>query len=382
MKILYITSRAVEINTSSSIRNLATISGLVELGHDVSVVSINPDKNHPAFDESMHIPVKAKQLYFELNGMQSMKKISRKLKILNKIRVLAYKIYNKHELYDNLKGIIKYVNCVDVSNYDLVLSSSDPKSSHLFAEKLLENCSKKVKWIQIWGDPFASDITQRNKKLFSKIKNEEARLLSKADRIIYVSELTLLSQKNIYEEQASKMFYVPTPILKLSTSKKVKNNSLELLYAGDYGSHIRNIKPLYEAVQEFPSNTHLTICGNSDFSLKNSDNITILPRQGLGKVKELEEKADILVQLSNLRGSQIPGKIYQYSGTNKPILYILDGDEELIVNMFGKYNRYDFCQNDKDSIIKVIKKIVSSDMIREPVADFDKTKIAQRIIEI
>ena len=45
MKILYVVSRPLEINTSASIRNRATIEGLVELGHNVNIITTEPDEN-------------------------------------------------------------------------------------------------------------------------------------------------------------------------------------------------------------------------------------------------------------------------------------------------------------------------------------------------
>ena len=46
MKILYVVSRPLEINTSASIRNRATIEGLVELGHNVNIITTEPDEKH------------------------------------------------------------------------------------------------------------------------------------------------------------------------------------------------------------------------------------------------------------------------------------------------------------------------------------------------
>ena len=46
MKILYVVSRPLEINTSASIRNRATILGLVENGHTVDLFTTEPDRNH------------------------------------------------------------------------------------------------------------------------------------------------------------------------------------------------------------------------------------------------------------------------------------------------------------------------------------------------
>ena len=110
------------------------------------------------------------------------------------------------------------------------------------------------------------------------------------------------------------------------------------------------------------------------------DNITVNERLPWDKVQELEKKADILVHLSNLRGSQIPGKIYQYSGTNKPILFILDGDINKIKEQFEAYNRYVFCLNNLMNIQKTVEEMVCSGKEYIPVPEFDKKIIAQEVL--
>lgn len=382
MRVLYITSRAVEINTSSSIRNLATIIGIKELGNEVTVLSCKPNESHQAYDESMSLPDGIRRIYVELNGLKTITNITHKFFFLNKIRVFLLKLYNRVEIYDNMKNIVKYTGMVNTDDYDVIISSSDPKSSHLFAERLLDQCNSKKKWIQIWGDPFAADITQKNKKIIKKVIIEEGRLLNKADKIIYVSELTLRNQRERYGFASTKMVYIPTPILKTPIEKKTIINKATLLYAGDYSTNVRNIMPLYEAIKSIHANVSLTICGNSNINLKSSDRITILPRQKLTVVEGLEEDATILVHLSNIEGGQIPGKVFQYSGTNKPILFILDGDVSAIKEAFKKYDRYDFCLNNPESIMNKVSEIISKDLTRIPVGDFDKERIAQRILEI
>ena len=92
----------------------------------------------------------------------------------------------------------------------MVLSLSTPATSHLLASKLLS--SRHViadHWIQVWEDPWYSDVVGFTKK--DEIFREEKRLLSKAERVCYVSPLTLENQKKLYPESAKKMFWVPLP---------------------------------------------------------------------------------------------------------------------------------------------------------------------------
>ncbi len=331
MRILYVVSRPLEINTSASIRNKASIKGLLELGHQVDLITTTFDINHTNFDPSLKqdgLEIK----YISLKGIQGVAKIGRKYKLLSPIKKFLYSSLSRIEVYDNLRGIINHVSEVDLDKkYDLIISSSDPKSSHLFVSKLLENNSdlKGIPWFQIWRI-FLTDITRNGAIMSRRIKKQELMLLNRATKIIYVSKLTQIEQQKIYPENSEKMVYIPVPYLNSVEYPEINLSSKQLtfLYCGDYNSTVRNLKPLYDALKN--TNHKLIICGNTDLKLEESEQIKIYPRVEYSKVKELEAKADVLVHLSNKQGNQIPGKIYQYSGTNKPILFILDGNEKII----------------------------------------------------
>ena len=387
MKILYVVSRPLEINTSASIRNRATILGFLENGHTVDLFTTEPDKNHNAYDENL-APKGIKVKYAHLGGTQNLARVGRKLKILKPIKGIVYKWMNRNEVYDNLKGIINHINDIDLKTekYDVIVSSSDPKSSHLFVERLLEkeNDSFEGRWIQIWGDPFFGDITSKNNKKAELIKKEERRLLSKANKVIYVSKLTKEKQKCLYPESADKMIHIAIPYMKKEfyNLREIGNMTrMKLVYCGDYNSSVRNILPLYNAVNDL-ENVHLTICGGSDIRLESTEKVTVYGRVSYEKVKQLEKEADVLVHLSNLSGTQIPGKIYQYSGTNKPILFILDGEKQELRNVFERYNRYVFSNNNVENICSILKEGCNDgqEINQEPVEEFSPRFIASKIL--
>lgn len=388
MKILYIVSRPLEINTSASIRNRATIEGLIQLGHQVDLITSHPDKNHSNFDDSIKIEG-LKTTYLQLAGVQRLANIGRKYKFLKLLKSIAYKYMNEINIYDNLKGIVNHVDKIKIyeKDYDLIISSSDPKSSHLFVMKMFENkMFNNIPWIQIWGDPFFTDITRSNKNriLDNKIRREEDKLLKYPQKVIYVSNFTLIQQQNLYPHYSKKMFYIPIPYIKEEIYPEVNltKNSLTFLYCGDYLSNVRNIKPLYKAISK--SNHKLIICGHSDLKLDGTERIKVYPRVSYEKMKEFELECDVLVHLSNLSGTQIPGKIYQYSGTNKPILFILDGEYKDIFNTFSKYNRFVFsnnCANHIQEKINTIEKECHKLLLR-PIDIFSKENIANKIISI
>ena len=86
---------------------------------------------------------------------------------------------------------------------------------------------------------------------------------------------------------------------------------------------LRNLQPFYDAL--VASDENGKIYGDTDLNLKSTEKIVVKSRVTLDILAIVQANTDVLVHLCNLRGGQIPGKIYHYSVTKKPILFILDG---------------------------------------------------------
>lgn len=385
MNILFVTSRPLEINTSSSIRNRAYVNGLLELGHSINVVSISSNKNHDKYEELNKSSTESIRFtYINPGTLGKIKSLGQSNVFFKKIRKIGALIYQKFSLFETSNAVMKSVSNlrIMIKDYDLIISSSDPKSSHELVNNILKDGKVKVPWVQIWGDPFFSDISRKkNVFLDKKIKIKEKELLKIADKIIYVSHLTLENQKNLFPDFSSKMIYLPTPYLKKEIyAKKLNSSKINFVYTGDFNSNIRDILPLYEAFKN--SKHYLSIYGDSNVNLKETKNIKIFKRVNSTEIKEVIKNNDILIHLSNIKGNQIPGKIFHYSATNKPILFITEGDGEKIKLEFEKYNRYIFCENKLAIIGNSIDTI--SEQFRnynyKPVEDFSPTKIVDGIL--
>lgn len=358
MKILYVVSRAIQINSSSSIRNLATVEGFVKLGHEVSVLSSMYDKNHVGYDEKL-IPIGARMEYVTVGGIQKIAAVGRKYKSLGRWRKLVSKAINSFQVYDNLQGMCKCVQNIDITDdmYDVIISSSDPKSSHLVVyEMYAQGILKKTPWVQIWGDPFAADVTKESLIYRLRARKEERKLLQKADKVIYVSKLTKESQQEAYRDYASKMLFCPPAYVKEKNDVREQlNQPMKVVYCGNYSSSARNLKPFYEAM--IKSKYDVTICGNGDIEIRDNDHLKHKIRCTFEEVEKIEKDADVVVYLCNKGGNQIPGKIYQYLGTDKYILFILDGEEEKIKAVFEPYERFVFCRNNEKDILSKLSQI-------------------------
>lgn len=381
MNILYVVSRPLEINSSASQRNLNTVNAMALLGHKVTVITAEPSKSHPQYS-TIKLENDIKQIYIPAGTVKKLSAKAGSNFIFKKIKGILYRAYNNRSIYDTWKNILNshLWNEMEYSDFDVLISSADPKSSHLVGE--LIHGKTDLPWIQIWGDPFTGDITSSGME--RQKQQEEYRLLGKCDKVVFLSELTSLEMKEKYKEYAEKIFFMPRPYIKESifSLPEIHKKPLKLSYCGDYNSLVRSIEPLYNAMLH--GEDCISICGNSDLNLVGNERIRISARIAADKVKEIEDAADILVHLSNKSGTQIPGKIYNYAATNKPILFILDGECEKIKKCFEKKGYFYFCRNNENDIRNAIEEIRDGKNFSklEPVREFSMEKVIGQLLQI
>lgn len=364
MRILFMTTSPLESNSSASIRNIALIKGLSELGHDVSIVA--PKNTTKSKDNSLNEHVKSITRYdLAIYNHEGNSSTGKEKKIRDNIYSILRYIYHSLFVFDRYKVHVNKISKLSIlqqEKFDLLITSSDPKSAHLLGRRYIQEFDKDIKWIQYWGDPILLDITSKLKLPRFLIKKIELKILRESHASVFVSPVTYEEQRRIYPTIANKMHFVLPPSIEKTIYKRdtnIENNIVQLGYYGAYYSAIRNIQSLYDTVEK-NKEFKLEIVGNSDLNLDEKPNISIHEREPFSLVKEREKEADILVCICNKRGTQIPGKVYQYASTNKPILLILDGNYQIMIKeYFGRFNRFYICENDPTSIENAINSIVN-----------------------
>lgn len=404
MKILVINGDCIQTNTSANLCHLAYLRGLLAAGHQVTVLSA--DGRDYTIDPAMTIPEQITQ--YTVYGVSFYEKLSMKKrknegaalpssleapsksasggiaqKAIAKIKSAVLSLYGVHGIYTTFVRKAQKFRLDE--KFDYILSISTPVTSHLLTHNLLQaGHIKGTHWIQIWEDPWYSDAYGFNGK--EKIRLEEKRLLSFAEKVCYVSPLTLENQKLLFPEAAHKMLWQPLPFYYQSdVAYDFSQSGNHYGYFGEYFPEARDLEPFYTAAKK--TGIEVNICGNPSYLFPSTDQIHIHPRLPLNELKPIEDSTNVLVFLCNRKGGQIPGKIYQYSATNKTILFIMDGTEEeqrVLREFFGKYNRYVFCRNTVDDIARAIQKIETNnlgDVQNTPLDEFNPVKTITNILE-
>ena len=391
MNVLYVVGSCLTKNTSANMSHNAYVQGLLENGCSVDIIMAadswgEADNALPRFEQAHYHTYNAtsfadrlrqfgrKKVFRasteQISAFASSTPISENsfrshFSFRSTAKVLFYKIFPNDPVYPLDRAWLKSASHFKSDKYyDLVISNSSPAASHKLVV-LLKNAQhiNFGRWIQIWEDPWYHDLYGGHS---DAIREEEHSLLRAASEIFYVSPLTAEYQKKFYPDCAEKMNCIPLPFLEFTEDTPQEENvPLSFGYFGDYYSQTRNLRPFYDALCQ---SGHIGyIYGDSDLSLSSTEKITVSGRVTLDKLAIVQDHTSILVHLCNLRGGQIPGKIYHYSATSKPILFILDGtpkEQKIIFQFFDAFHRYCFCENTPESILNGIQTLSQSNNLK------------------
>lgn len=384
MKILFVTSYPLEYNTSANVRNLGLIEGFIANNHEVSTYSLYPT------DINLYSGTLIQGMFINRYwiGGESRQLVSvtssKRGRWHNYLRTKIANLYNYFSIYDRRKAQVGKISALDIrETFDVIISSSDPKSAHLFAEELLKQNPKIAsRWIQYWGDPFSDDISCNRFMGNLRVRHEESRIIKLASKIVYVSPFTAEDIKKKYPEITSKVEFYPIPYRLSNTPKRdfMFKNDVIIGYTGDYNSKNRNIYPLYEAMKRIPYKSY--VIGNSDIKLSSTENIVVKERLYGDEFIRVSEEICIVVCICNLHGTQIPGKVYHYVNTGKPILIIVDGEySEELTTYFTGYERFYICRNNVNDIYVTLKKIIKDKKSFKTPEMLNPVYIAQQFIQ-
>lgn len=384
MKVLFLCLFPVEANNSAMMRNLALVQGLKLNGYKVDFVTIPKSRyqvviGNNNLQEINIIRLQGNNVYDAITSSGN-----EKIAVIKELGIkFLRKIYHKLNVFNYTYKIAKNIdiNVLTDVNYDLVISSSDPKTSHIAMNNLRKQGLRFKKWVQYWGDPLALDITNNSIHPQFYLRYIERKVLEPADKIIYVSPFTLQAQASLYPDLAKKMHFKPIPYTAPKIYPRTNNSKFLITYFGAYKSVSRNIKPLFDACVNLQDKVDLVVMGDSDIELPKKENVAIFPR---GDISNYETNSDLLVCVMNKTGTQIPGKIYHYAATNKPILVILDGENRGEMRRYlESYNRYFICNNSKDDIVNTINSIIDrNDLEFEPCKSFAPEIIVKEILQV
>lgn len=391
MRILFVTFSDIGICSSSNIRNISLIKGLLDIGNSVDIISYKTNNKAQVQDESFK-PVTDRCRIFELSGTLASDKVSSALlaKGSKNIKIRLYsllrKLYYALEPVDSMRktALSLDIEGLDLREYDLMISSSNPYSVHILAERIKNRYfADGIKWVQYWGDSLYFDTLIRHPIFPKRLKRAEYNLIRNCDAIFYTNEVILEKQKKLFKDLADKMTYIETPYAFAEKSEK-EEFTYQVGYFGSFSTVVRDILPLYSVLSE--ADYRSIIIGNGDVEIIPSNFLEVMPRAAVSVVRKYENDTRILACICNKlppnkeETGLIPGKAYHYGATDKPVLVI--GASPDVERFLKKYNRFIFVENEAQKIKEAIDRLRQEPFYREnPIEEVDPIKSAEKLLK-
>lgn len=347
MRILYITNFYAFRNSSAAVRNNALVKGLIELGHTVDVQTIRFPEDQTSPD-LMYGNIHYTDVFNWTSRQALGAKVSSNI-LLSSLRSIYVKLRRNTEFPDRYHNWIDKINIdkIPLNEYDLMISSSDSKTSHFVALRLKRQ-NPELRWIQIWGDPWYDDVNLKGYNRW-RVKRAERNILSQANNVVYISAPTAEVMKKRYNDIANKIHFVPRSYFKEYKYTISSKGDFHIVYTGSIQrAHGRNLSPLVNAIDLYNKNNAkqiiLDVYGSVDENVRKETNSKYVMFHGSVDVSELGgvyESSNALLYISNKAGStQIPGKLYDYIGTSSLILCLVcsldDGIAEYLKTLNDK----------------------------------------------
>jgi glycosyltransferase involved in cell wall biosynthesis len=279
-------------------------------------------------------------------------------------------------------------------SFDIVISSALPIWSHIAARILLLARDAKP-WIADYGDPWStseirakSGIRRTLEKSFEKLILRRANLLTvTTEQACDIFSTVFPRGSNIKViPQGASMFHITADWSKSCAGVR---DLFRILYAGGFYPNQREPGNILRALADLEE-VELRIVGIHQMDVESSvqntmgaNRISVRGYIPLKEVVEEQQRADLLLLLSYKVADRIPGKLYEYLATGKPILYVTDHlDDEVVRIIHSRMAGY-VCRNTvwqiRNTMLEILREWHSGEFrSREPVTDagFDRRAIS------
>lgn len=413
MNILFIACYSPLINNSASIETLQYLNNLAKIQENkIHLLTVDFPKDSVYYDEEVFKLLDKKVEVHAVSGGALFEKVMPR----KGSGVVLANGGNKSGLKRKIKSIIAvpdmYLNwaykasklgkeLVKTKDIDVIFSMHEPPSSHICAHKIKKEF-KDIPWITYWSDPWLKDSSRENSGAVRRIieGNFEKGIIELSDKHIFVTkanrddyiksygipkESTYIITRGYEEELYSE-------ISKMPKGNKLKDDKVNVIYAGEIFKKLRDINPFVDAIsdEEIKQSANIMFFGNIDddnakMNLAKIDNASIEGRIPYVEALNYVINSDVLLIFGNKNSKQIPAKIYDYFGCNGYILIVLGDENDPIKEVAQDIDKCIIVNNDKEEIrnamIKLIQR-VKTDGLSTKIEEYEWSNISKRLNEI
>lgn len=421
MKILFIACYSPLINNSAAIETLQYLNKLNEIPENqIYLLTVNFPVNSIYYDKELEslmnknikvYKIDAGKLFNRLVPRVSDKKKTtsnpnnkRIMKVLRKLKN-SFVIPDMYNIWAD-KAAKTGIELNKTVKFDVMFSMHEPPSSHICAYKI-KKAFPGLKWITYWSDPWLKDSTRENSFIIKKIieAKMEKNIVNLSDEFIFVTEQNRQDYINTYNLERDKTYLVTrgydqklyNEILSNQKPDLIKNDKVNIIYAGEIFSKLRDINPFIEAVNQIKKENYseyqkinILFFGNIDDSiakknLEKIENARVFGRISFNKALSYMLNSEILLLFGNKNSNQIPAKVYEYLGAKGSILTIY-GDEndplkQIVSDNQVCYNTLNQKENIKNTLLTLLRKD-KKELLRKPDSRYEWQNIVIRLNKI
>lgn len=272
-------------------------------------------------------------------------------------------VYNKQNItvkyfsikqFPNFKNsYIPWLNYIksDLNNIPIyrLLTISFPVQSMLIGYELKKR-NPNIIWAVYELDPYSYNKVLRLPKLLFWYRNfKQLKIFNKADKILLTHELyEQYNQSNIMVKFKKKYSNIGIPILEFSNSKSTKfTKNNRFVYIGTFYKKIREPFNMLEVMSELARRLpgfKLDIYGEDfkpeyePYILKSENKIQFHGRISKEEVSKVINESGFLINVGNKVSNQLPSKVLEYIGYQKPILNFVSISNDPSIKYLEKYN--------------------------------------------
>lgn len=406
MKILFITYYFAPYNTIGAVRTTRTAEKLIEMGHDVKVISANeqylpknlstsfPKENvfyTKWFNPKKYIP----QSNLSINTYASPnKKYSYKVKsfIVKLLRSVYVNIFAKPDSFVSWfwPAKAKATNLIDNGwRPDLIYASASPYTSLLIAKSISKRYS--IPWVgelrDLWSDNHYFKSNWIDRLL-------EQKTLSTASHLVTVSEPLAQALKNKYKCPVSVIYNAYDKLDFINPSADKSSEKIKITYTGTIYENKRDPTPLFLAIasSDLVRNKVQVDFYGPDLSYisylidkyKLEDCVFVHQPVSRDDAIKLQQESDILLLLTwndPKEKGVLTGKLFEYIGSGNAILSIgaiEDDASKIIVD-----NNFGIATNTPEKIEEFILNFVKGKYINQELrGNYERTTQIENLVNI
>ena len=357
---------------------------LVQNGFNVDVITINPDPMNNSYDRSFceqdlamigvyraypgpirkfisgHFPVG--EVLNDSGKTRSLKKVFRQ-----EMKFFYNKVVKQFFIPDMTAewlpwGIKKVLGLVRKKEYDMVISSATPFTDHIlgfFFKKIA-----KIPLIVDYGDPWVfNPFFPKWRYLFDSWI--EGRILKNAERIIVNADTAVngfISHYPFLPKDKFSVIYQGYDEGSYGRAMPEKGRIFRIVYTGVFYKNIREPYVFFEAISRLKDiDLEVVIAGEVMPEFKDAaenagldKKIIFLGYQPHSRAVSLQKGADLLLFFSNNSPYQLPGKIFEYMGSLRPMLCVKCREDDSAAFMVKEKNRGFVVSNNAGEIASAV----------------------------